>query len=57
MFDYSLYAAEFNSGKKGEIWQQGALHRKDRSRDTGNSIADNYLDRRKTLHQLGKLKT
>jgi len=43
-FDFSLYATESYSGKKGEIWQQGDLHGKDRNRDTEDPIAGNYQD-------------
>ena len=57
MFDYLLYASESKSGKKGEIWPQGDLNRKDPNRDTGNPNAGNYPDREETSHQFGELKT
>ena len=57
MFNYFLYAADSKSGKRGETWQQGDLHRKDPNRLTGNLIASDYLDRKETFHQFGEFKT
>ena len=47
--NYSLYEAESRSSRKGEIWQQGDLHRRQRNRDTGDPKHVKYLDHTETL--------
>ena len=60
IFDFSRYAAESDSSKTGEIWQQGAVHRRAHSRDTedsvADSVADSYRDREETVFEFGGLK-
>ena len=57
IFDFSLYAAESNNGKTGEIWHQGNVHRKACSRDTEDLVTDSFnRDCKETVLEFGRIR-